>query len=113
MKIRKQKLLYFLIAIFYACFVNGYNKSEKHEDISSTRYPILKGLLLVKDEKDPERLNQFDTVKNSGETLLSIINDILDLSKIESGKMEIEKNPIDIKRVLNDTIAKQMSLSFD
>ncbi len=35
------------------------------------------------------------TVQQSGETLLSIVNDILDLSKIESGMMRIEYVPFD------------------
>ena len=49
--------------------------------------------LLIKTERSEERLNQLKVVKNSGKTLLSIINDILDLSKIESGKMSLESHP--------------------
>ncbi len=48
---------------------------------------------LIKTERSEERLNQLKVVKNSGKTLLSIINDILDLSKIESGKMSLESHP--------------------
>ena len=33
------------------------------------------------------------TVRNSGESLLSVINNILDFSKIDSGKMELESQP--------------------
>ncbi|QFR49179.1 response regulator [Sulfurimonas lithotrophica] len=58
---------------------------------------------LSKSEKDPERLKQFKIIKNSGETLLSIINDILDLSKIETGKMELEYHPYNIKQLFDDT----------
>ncbi len=35
-----------------------------------------------------------ETIRNSGETLLTIINDILDFSKIESGKLELERQPL-------------------
>lgn len=49
--------------------------------------------LLARSEKDPSRLKKFDIIKNSGNTLLNIINDILDISKIESGNMSIDVHP--------------------
>jgi CheY-like chemotaxis protein len=41
-------------------------------------------------------------INNAGKTLLSIINDILDLSKIESGKMEIVEVDYDVRELLTD-----------
>jgi PAS domain S-box-containing protein len=48
-----------------------------------------------------------DAVRFSGESLLSLVNDVLDISKIESGKMEIDKIPFDLAQVLQQ-VAKLM-----
>lgn len=59
--------------------------------------------LLGSTELTTEQQDYVDTIRISGETLLSIINDILDFSKIESGKMELEQEPFDIKKVIEET----------
>lgn len=46
---------------------------------------------------DAEQVDYLKTVKKSSETLLVILNDILDLSKIEAGKMELKAKPINLK----------------
>lgn len=45
----------------------------------------------------PEQNNYVQTIKKSSETLLTILNDILDLSKIEAGKMTLRKSNIPIR----------------
>ena len=45
-----------------------------------------------------------ETVRSSGETLLSIINDILDFSKIEAGKLEIEMLDFDLYQAVEDVV---------
>jgi len=48
--------------------------------------------------------SDLDKIHGSGKHLLSLISDILDLSKIEAGKMEINIEPIDIAKFLEDTM---------
>ncbi len=52
--------------------------------------------LLERTELTPEQADYVDTIRVSGETLLSVINDILDFSKIESSKIELEEEPFEL-----------------
>jgi signal transduction histidine kinase/CheY-like chemotaxis protein len=51
---------------------------------------------------DAERDQAVDSIVASGKTLLGLVNDVLDLSKLESGKMEIVPEPTDCVRLLRD-----------
>jgi CheY-like chemotaxis protein len=53
---------------------------------------------------DPEQIEQIDVILNSGEVLVHIVNDILDLSKIEAGMMKLENGPLDLGAVLRGCI---------
>jgi len=50
--------------------------------------------LIGSTELNEEQLEYVKTIQKSSETLLNILNDILDLSKIEAGKMELRKQPV-------------------
>jgi CheY-like chemotaxis protein len=57
--------------------------------------------LAMDDEISPKTKDYLEKIKTNGEWLLQIINDILDISKIESGKMELEKIPFDMHELFS------------
>jgi len=74
--------------------------------------------LLLNKIKQPEYLQYLHAIHSSGRNMLSLINDILDLSKIQSGKIELHFEPVIIDNILSDikqifTLAvKEKSLDF-
>jgi two-component system, sensor histidine kinase and response regulator len=60
--------------------------------------------LLLETQLDLEQRQYAQTVRRSGEALLSIINDILDFSKIEAGKLDIELVHLDVRDVVAGVI---------
>ena len=62
-------------------------------------------VLLMPGIKEAERVDYARTILSSGQTLLNLLNDILDLAKIESGKVELESIEITPARVLTQTEA--------
>ncbi len=60
--------------------------------------------LLLETALTPEQRKMTETVRLSGESLLTIINDILDFSKIESGKLEFEDIPFDAMTCVEEVL---------
>ncbi len=58
--------------------------------------------ILLNKTESPQLKGYINTILSSGKTLLSLINDILDLSKIEAGKLELQLEPVDVAKLLNE-----------
>ncbi len=62
---------------------------------------------LTRDQRDC-----LETVKASAESLLTILNDVLDFSKVESGKLELESLPFSVRDAVSDAL-KPLAVSAD
>jgi signal transduction histidine kinase/sugar lactone lactonase YvrE/ActR/RegA family two-component response regulator len=60
--------------------------------------------LLLETQLDPEQRDFAETVKQSGENLLSVINDVLDFSKIDAGRVELELIPFDLGATIEEIV---------
>ena len=67
--------------------------------------------LLEFTELTPEQRGYLSTVRSSGDALLVLINDILDISKIEAGKLDLELKNFRLQKVLKDTLALYQPLA--
>jgi signal transduction histidine kinase/DNA-binding response OmpR family regulator/putative methionine-R-sulfoxide reductase with GAF domain len=60
--------------------------------------------LLLETELDPEQRDFAETIRTSGDALLTIINDILDFSKIEAGKVDLESEPFSLRGAIESAL---------
>ena len=58
--------------------------------------------LLERGELSPQQREQVEIVRRSGRHLMTLVNDILDLARIESGKLVVEARPFDLREVAGD-----------
>ncbi len=61
--------------------------------------------LLLDGELNPEQRRSLNLIQTSGETLLTLLNDILDLSKIEAESLHLEEVPFDLPRLVDGTVS--------
>jgi signal transduction histidine kinase/CheY-like chemotaxis protein/HPt (histidine-containing phosphotransfer) domain-containing protein len=54
-----------------------------------------------------------ETVRGSGRVLLSVINDVLDFSRIEAGRIELEPGPVTIREAVGETLKTVAALAHD
>lgn len=85
-------------------------KSEFLANISHEIRTPLNGImgfakLILKTQLTPRQIDYVKTILKSADSLLAIINDVLDLSKIEAGKLELDNSPLDIEEVIFDVMA--------
>lgn len=80
--------------------------SNMSHEIRTPMNSILGFAELLDEKIEDKKLKSFvKTIRSAGESLLVLINDILDLSKIESGKLEIVKKATHVKRLFEETVA--------
>ena len=76
---------------------------------------------MARDELPPQQRERLAVIRQAGETLLTLLNDLLDLSRIEAGRLELEDGVVDIARIAEaahstfTTLAseKDVSLALD
>ena len=75
--------------------------------------------LLLDSDIDDEQRGHLNRLQNAGNTLLELINSILDLTKIEAGQLLLREDPIDPARIIEDTagmmgvVAENKGLTFE
>ncbi len=69
--------------------------------------------LLLDSPLTPEQHDHLLTAQSSARTLLAILNDVLDFSKLEAGQMTVEVTDFDLSRLMDDTVALMRPAAVD
>ena len=75
--------------------------------------------LALRKELDPTTRDYLNTARESADVLLTLLNDLLDSAKIESGNLELEAAPLRLRRILDQVTralsvrASEKGLAFD
>lgn len=70
-------------------------------------------LTLMAEDLQADYRDNLTTAKNCADTLLRLINDILDISKLEAGKYNLREENFDIKAIIEETVAAQVPQAKD
>ena len=60
--------------------------------------------MLADDDLDPDQRSMVDIVRRSGERLLRLVNDILDVSRLEVGRLEMDEAVFDVRALVDDAL---------
>lgn len=60
--------------------------------------------LLAASALDPQQQHHVQLIAESGRAMMRLLNDILDISKIDSGQMQISREPVDLRHKLNNCV---------
>jgi signal transduction histidine kinase/DNA-binding response OmpR family regulator len=60
--------------------------------------------LLLETDLDPEPREHAEIVLRSADSLLAIVNDLLDYAKVEAGRLDLERAPFDLRQALEDVV---------
>jgi len=93
---------------------------KSHEIRSFMNGILPNASFLVGTNLNEEQRDYVETIRQSSESMLNIVNDILDFSRIESGKLELEDQPFDLRKCVEDALdtlaskagEKQLDLSY-
>lgn len=85
---------------------------SKSDFLANTSHEVrtpLTGILgfckvLLQSERHPRKREYLETIRRSAEHLLGILNDVLDLSKIEAGKFSLDHSPFELLPVLEESV---------
>ena len=85
------------------------SERAKHQFLANMSHEIrtpmnaIKGMtdILIRRDPKPDQKEYLDSIKQSSESLLTVINDILDISKIEAGKIEFENESFQVNDVID------------
>tara|TARA_R110002049_G_scaffold993_11_gene7282 strand:- start:67824 stop:70025 length:2202 start_codon:yes stop_codon:yes gene_type:complete len=69
--------------------------------------------MLLDENPKPEQIQHLKSLKFSGDYLLTFINDILQLNKIEANKVDIEPEPFDLKNKINNIVLALNNSALD
>ncbi len=82
----------------------GFLANMSHEIRTPLNGVLLAAELAAAENPTPRQKEYLDTIRTSGESLLLLLNDVLDLSKIEAGKMELHFTNFSIRNCLTECV---------
>lgn len=95
----------------------GQKKSEFIANMSHEIRTPMNGIIgftnvLLETNLSPSQIDYVDTIKTSAQNLISIINDILDYSKIEAGQLKLDHIPLDLRSCIDEVVTLLAPAAF-